>query len=213
MCLSAACGHIQAYEAELRAREEASAARPMPAPTLSHAARTIHLRAYADAEYREQNPNWRAHAEEMVEVANLLVGPQLDTALHLDGTRSWDRECTLSEHDACIAELTRLGHESNRPEGRRNEHWLWSVRRVGWEGDTLLNGDNAENRRRLAVIDIETKGPAAAKRTVYANVRPSVDLPEDRAFYRRRVNLHFQDVDAGYQSRAVVDGGHFQLPL
>jgi hypothetical protein len=99
---------MKAYEAELRAREEASAARPKPAPTLSHAARTIHLRAYADPEYREQNPNWRAHAEEMVEIANLLVGPQLDTALHLDGTRSWDRECSLADHDACISELAQL---------------------------------------------------------------------------------------------------------
>ena len=99
---------MKAYEAELRAREEASAARPKPAPTLSHAARAIHVRAYADAEYREQNPNWRAHADEMIEIANLLVGPQLDTSLHLDGTRSWERECDVREADACLAELARI---------------------------------------------------------------------------------------------------------
>jgi hypothetical protein len=123
-----------------------------------------------------------------------------------------DLVAIAGDHSCSPAELVRLVHESNEMEGRRGEHWLWSVRRVGWEGDALLNGDNAENRRRLAVIDIATKGPAAAKQMRYSKVRPSVDLAEDRAFYRRRVNLHFQDVDAGYQSRAVVDGGHFQLP-
>jgi hypothetical protein len=66
------------------------------------------VRAYADAEYREQNPNWRAHAQEMLEIANLLVGPQLDTTLHLDGTRSWERECDLRDQAACVVELVRL---------------------------------------------------------------------------------------------------------
>jgi hypothetical protein len=99
---------MEAYEAQLRAAEVASAERPKPAPRLSHAARTIHLRAYADRDYREQNPNWRAHAEEMIEIANLLVGPQLDTTLHLDGSRSWERECAPAEQASCLAELRTL---------------------------------------------------------------------------------------------------------
>lgn len=122
-----------------------------------------------------------------------------------------DLVALAADHSCSPDELAGLVRDSNRAHEHHRDHWLWHVRRVGWEGDALLNGDNAEARRRLKVIDIETDGPAFADARVYRNDRRSVDQAEDRAFYRRRVNLHFQDVDANYQSRAVVDGGHFQL--
>lgn len=117
-----------------------------------------------------------------------------------------------ADHSCSPAELLRVVEESNRDAGRRAPHLLWAVRRVGWEGDALLNGDSEEGRRRLQVIDLETKGPSVVEKKLYPHTRKSVDLPEDRAFYRRRVNLEMQAADPNFQSRASVDGGHFQLP-
>jgi hypothetical protein len=106
LCL--ACGHIQAYNAELAAAEEAAARRPKPAPQLEEPSRQLHVRAYADADYRAEHANWRASIAEVLEVTNLLVGPQLDATLRFDGAREWERECDLNDRDTCIAELERL---------------------------------------------------------------------------------------------------------
>lgn len=122
-----------------------------------------------------------------------------------------DLVAIAGDHSCSPNELASLVHDSNVAREHRRDHWLWAVRRFGWEGDVLLNGDTAESRRRLKVIDIQTKGADVADRTVYRDDRPRVDELEDRSFYRRRVNLGFQNVDAEYQSRAIVDGGHFQL--
>ena len=122
-----------------------------------------------------------------------------------------DLAAVAGDHSCSPDELGSLVRASNVAHDHERDHWLWSVRRIGWEGDALMNGDSAEGRRRLKVIDIETKGNVVANQTVYLNDHPHLDAKEDRAFYRRRVNLNFQDVDANYQSRAVVDGGHFQL--
>jgi hypothetical protein len=102
------CGRIQAYEQQLRAAEEARAARPKRAPQRSQFARTLHIRAYADADYRAEHPNWRADVEELVETANLWVGPQLEIGFALDGSREWDRSCDTRDAHACLSELARL---------------------------------------------------------------------------------------------------------
>jgi hypothetical protein len=106
--LSLACGHIAAYNAELAAADAAAAERPKPAPRRTEAARPLHVRAYADADYRAEHANWRADIEEIFEVTNLLVQPQLDTSLRLDGSREWDRHCDLNDRDSCLTELAQL---------------------------------------------------------------------------------------------------------
>ena len=116
-----------------------------------------------------------------------------------------------ADHSCTPDELVLLVDESNRARAGKREHWLWSVRRNAWEGDARLNGDSVESRRRLKVIDIMSKGAEVANATIYGDDRRYVDEPEDRAFLRRRINLGMQDIDGDYQSRAVVDGGHFQL--
>jgi len=44
----------------------------------------------------------------MVEIANLLLGPQLDAQLKLDGSREWERECDDVDSPACLTELERV---------------------------------------------------------------------------------------------------------
>jgi hypothetical protein len=111
-CLSmaslAGCGRIQAYEQQKRIAERARAERPKPAAQRVKPARTLHIRAYADADYRAEQPNWRAAIAEVVEMANLLAGPQLDLSLELDGSREWQRECEADDLPACVRELALL---------------------------------------------------------------------------------------------------------
>jgi hypothetical protein len=118
-----------------------------------------------------------------------------------------DLVAIAADHSCSPAELEELVSASNL----EADHWLWDVRRNAWEGDAWLNGDRAENRRRHKVLDFATIGVAEANATIYRKDRVGVEEAEDRAFYRRRVNLGMQDVDDGYQSRAIVDAGHFQL--
>ena len=105
---SVSCGHVAAYNAEIRALEEAEAARPRAAAQRTEPSRALHVRAYADADYRAEHSNWRASIEEVVEEANLLVGPQLDASLRLDGSREWERSCDLNDRDSCLRELASL---------------------------------------------------------------------------------------------------------
>jgi hypothetical protein len=105
---TAACGRIQAYEQQLRAAEEARAARAKPVPMRVQVARTLHLRVYADADYRAENGNWRADVEELVQTANLLAGPQLDLMFELDGARNWERQCAAHDTAASLSELARM---------------------------------------------------------------------------------------------------------
>lgn len=106
--LSVSCGHIAAYEQELRAREEAEVQRLKPAPKVAEPARTLHVRVYVDPAYRAEHPDYRADVHEMMELADYLVGPQLDTALKVDGIWPWERECDVAEVSACLDELERL---------------------------------------------------------------------------------------------------------
>jgi hypothetical protein len=106
--VSAACGHIAAYNAELAAADEAAARRPKPAARRTEAARPLHVRAYADADYRAEHPSWRSDIEAIFEVVNLLVEPQLDSSLRLDGSREWERRCDLNDRDTCLRELAEL---------------------------------------------------------------------------------------------------------
>ena len=80
----------------------------------------------------------------------------------------------------------------NRAHEHHRDHWLWHVRRVGWEDDAL-----PERRQRRGAAtpkgDRHRDGrPRLRRARVYRSDRRSVDQAEDRAFYRRRVNLHFQ---------------------
>lgn len=145
-------------------------------------------------------------------VRALVVSPEL--CQEVGDINEWDclrlvadLSALAGDHSCSPDELVSLVRAAQAD----HEHWLWDVRRAGWEADALLNGDSAEGRRRLKVIDIETKGVAEANETLYRNDRRGVDAPQDRDFYRRRINVQFQKVDAQYQSRAIVDGGHFQL--
>jgi hypothetical protein len=106
--LSFSCGHIAAYNAELAAAEQAEARRPQPARRRTEAARPLHVRAYADADYQAEHANWRASIEDVLATANLLVEPQLDATLRLDGSREWERQCDLNDRDACLRELAAL---------------------------------------------------------------------------------------------------------
>ncbi|MBX3233867.1 MAG: hypothetical protein KIT84_31450 [Labilithrix sp.] len=123
------------------------------------------------------------------------------------------------DHACTPVELARELAASNEPTKKdrhgdnERDHWYWEVRRVAWDEDAELNGDNPKNRRRLNVIDILTDGTKDAAGYTYSNDRKKLDDGDysTRNFVRRRLNLQLQNADPKYTSRAKGDDGHFQL--
>jgi len=70
--------------------------------------RTLHVRIYADQDYRRQMPGWRDHATALVARASDQMRAVLGLRLTIDSMSEWERHADPADMEAILTELQAL---------------------------------------------------------------------------------------------------------